>query len=60
MGERMCVYCPICGKQISRSKSGTDSESVCPKCGAQLNYTVNGGAVHIEVINVSVKQIRTA
>lgn len=60
MGERMCIYCPICGKQISRSKSGTDSESICPKCGAELNYTVNGEAVHIKVIKDSLKQARTA
>lgn len=60
MGERMCIYCPICGKQISRSKSGTDSESICPKCGSELNYTVNGVTVNIEVIKVSLKQVKTA
>lgn len=60
MGERMCIYCPICGKQISRSKSGTDSETVCPKCGSELNYTVNSGAVHIQVIKASVKQAKPA
>lgn len=60
MGERMCIYCPICGKQISRSKSGTDSESICPKCGSELNYTVNGVTVNIEVIKISLKQVKSA
>lgn len=56
MGERMCISCPICGRQISRSKSGTDSESMCPKCGSELNYTVNGVTVSVAVIKLPMKQ----
>lgn len=56
MVERMCISCPICGRQISRSKSGTDSESMCPKCGSELNYTVNGVTVNVAVIRLPMKQ----
>ena len=56
MGERMCISCPICGRQISRSKSGTDSESVCPKCGSELNYTVEGTTVSVAVIKIAIRQ----
>lgn len=52
MSDRMVISCPVCGRQVSRSKSGTDSEVVCPKCGAELNCIVSGATVSIKVVKV--------
>ena len=35
------VFCPECGRQISRSGRGTRSEQPCPKCGADLGIEVD-------------------
>lgn len=32
------VFCPECGRQISKSGKGTVSELPCPKCGSGLTY----------------------
>lgn len=45
------VFCPECGRQISRSGRGTRSEQPCPKCGADLGIEVDAaGKVHVGVL----------
>ena len=44
------VFCPECGRQISKSGKGTVSELPCPKCGSELSIEVEGSSVHVYVI----------
>lgn len=47
------VFCPECGRQISKSGKGTVSELSCPKCGSELSIEVEGSGVHVYVMNES-------
>ena len=59
MNEKMIIACPICGRQLLKS-SDTNAEVSCPKCGSELNCTVSGATVSVEVIKKSTKQKRSA
>ncbi len=60
MNEKMIVACPICGKQLLKSGSNTSAELSCPKCNSELNCTVSGATVSVEVVRKSPKQKRSA
>lgn len=60
MNEKMIVSCPICGRQLLRSTSSTDTEISCPKCGSGLNITVSGTSVQVKLVKMSPKQKRPA
>lgn len=47
------VFCPECGRQISKSGKGTVSELSCPKCGSELSIEVEGSGVHVYVMKAS-------
>lgn len=56
MNEKMIVACPVCGRQLLKSNSGTHAELSCPKCCSELNCSVNGATVSVEVVKKSQKQ----
>lgn len=60
MSEKMIVACPVCGKQLLKSNSSTNAEVSCPKCSSELNCTVSGATVSVEVVKKSPKQKRPA
>ncbi len=60
MNEKMIVACPVCGKQLLKSSSSTSAELSCPKCHSELNCTVSGSTVSVEVVKKSPKQKRSA
>lgn len=59
MNEKMIVACPVCGKHLLKSSS-TSAELSCPKCNSELNCTVSGATVSVEVVRKSPKQKRSA
>lgn len=59
MNEKMIVFCPVCGRQLLKS-SNTTAEMSCPKCCSELNCTVSGATVSVEVVKKSTKQKRSA
>lgn len=60
MNEKMIVACPVCGRQLLKSGSSTSAELSCPKCSSELNCTVSGATVSVEVVRKSPKQKRSA
>ncbi len=56
MEEKYSVYCPSCGRLLSKSGNGTNSEMTCPKCKADLSLVVAAGRVSVEVIKPSPKK----
>ena len=60
MNEKMIVACPVCGRQLLKSGSSTNAEVSCPKCHSELNCTVSGATVSVEVVKKSQKQKRPA
>ena len=60
MNEKMIVACPVCGRQVLKSSSSTNAELFCPKCNSELNCTVSGAMVSVEVVKKSQKQKRSA
>lgn len=60
LDEKMIVACPVCGRQLLKSNSGTHAELSCPKCCSELNCSVNGATVSVEVVKKSQKQKRSA
>lgn len=50
------VICPICGKLLSKSGNGTNSEQKCPKCKSELLVEVTDSHVTVEVLKMSTKQ----
>lgn len=60
LNEKMIVACPVCGRQLLKSNSGTHAELSCPKCCSELNCSVNGATVSVEVVKKSQKQKRLA
>jgi len=43
------VHCSICGRFLGKSYSGTATHMQCPKCKAELFYTVNDNGPMVQV-----------
>ncbi len=57
MEERMAkemywAHCCWCGQKICKSAPGPQSETVCPRCGAELEVQVAGKAVRVTVLKM--------
>ena len=50
--EMYWAYCCWCGQKISKSAPGTKSETVCPRCGSELEVRVEGKAVRVAVLRM--------
>ena len=50
------TFCSSCGYSFGRSGVGTETETVCPKCKAELEYIVADGKVIINIIAQSPKK----
>lgn len=50
--EMLLTHCCRCGYRISRSAPGTKSLITCPKCGSDLEVSVDGKAVKVTLLNV--------
>ena len=43
------VHCSICGRILGRSYSGTATYMKCPKCKAEVFYTVNDNGPTVQI-----------
>lgn len=43
------VHCSICGRILGRSYSGTATYTQCPKCKAEVFYTVNDNGPTVQI-----------
>jgi len=50
--EMFWTHCCHCGFKISKSAPGTKSETVCPRCGSELEVRVEGKAVRVAVLRM--------
>lgn len=50
------ISCSECGYRLGRSAGGTETEMKCPKCGAQIKYSVYGPKVTVEILKHSEKK----
>lgn len=58
--EMYWAHCCWCGHKISKSAPGTKSETVCPRCGAELEVCVEGKAVRVAVLKMKEPRTVTA
>lgn len=56
MGMKLLTFCSNCGHKLGRSADGTQTETVCPKCGAEIEYTVDEQTVIVKIIKPSDKK----
>jgi phage FluMu protein Com len=47
---KLYTNCPECGYRLGRSGTGTNTEMICPRCRAVLNYEVDDGVVTIKIL----------
>lgn len=45
MTEKFLIVCNACGYQFGRSKSGTFTETKCPRCKSKVEYSVTGNKI---------------
>jgi len=50
--EMYWAYCCWCGQKISKSAPGTKSLLSCPRCGSELEVSVDGRAVKVTVLKM--------
>lgn len=50
--EMLWAHCCRCGQKISKSAPGTKSQTVCPRCGSELEVRVEGKAVRVAVLKM--------
>lgn len=55
MGMKLFTFYSSCGHKFGRSGSGTETEMKCPKCGAEIAYTVDEQTVIVKIIKPSEK-----
>lgn len=48
--EMLYTHCCRCGYRISKSAPGTKSLLTCPKCGSDLEVSVDGKAVKVTLL----------
>ena len=56
MEQKMYISCPVCGRYLSKSGNGTNSDIKCPKCGSDVSVAVSINALNITVNSWSQKQ----
>lgn len=49
------VFCPSCGRRISRVGNGTRSLQECPKCNAELGIEMEDSKLSVNVLTPSEK-----
>lgn len=47
--RRFTINCPECGRRIARSADGTDTTTVCPKCGAVIRHEIKNDTAYIKI-----------
>ena len=57
--EMLMTHCCHCGHLISRSASGTRSIMRCPKCGAEIEVTVQEKTVTVTLLRVKENTAQT-
>ena len=50
------TFCTVCGYKLGRSREGTESEVICPRCGALVCYAVKEDAVTVRMLKPSPKK----
>ena len=50
--EMLWTHCCHCGFKISKSAPGTKSLLSCPRCGSELEVSVDGRAVKVTVLKM--------
>ena len=53
---RLLAFCCNCGYNFGRSGDGTQTETRCPRCGADVEYAVENKAVTVRLVRLSAKQ----
>ena len=55
---KLLTFCSSCGHKFGRSGNGTQTETFCPKCGAEIEYEVNDTTVIVKLLKPSTKKQR--
>ncbi len=53
---RLMTACCNCGRILGRSAQGAQTALRCPKCGAEIEYTVGKDTVTVRLVSLSAKQ----
>ena len=51
MLEMFKIVCPECGHSFGKSKSGTFTETTCPKCKLRIVYSVEGDTLKVKALD---------
>ena len=46
---KLFTFCSNCGYKLGRSKSGTETEMICPKCTSEIVYEVQDDRVTVVI-----------